>query len=70
MTKVVISVCHSEDDARRAIVEIAAQLDIDEGTVSVVRCESVSYDRTRGQPNPVNVRDLALDVFVVVGRKD
>ncbi len=65
MTTVAIRVCHTDDEAREAIVRVAAQLGIPEASVSVVRCAEASYVHAQA-----DVRDVALSVLLVVGRKD
>jgi hypothetical protein len=65
MTTVTMRVCETQEEAAEAIVEIAAKLGIPEDVVSVVFCNDLSYR------NPANgVADIAVGVFIVVGRRD
>jgi hypothetical protein len=63
MSSVAIRVCSTETEAAEAIVRIAAQLDIPESSVAVVRFDDASYR------HPAHgVEDVAVNVLLVVGR--
>jgi hypothetical protein len=65
MTLVAIRVCHTQEEAQTAIVRVALQLGIPERDVSVTRCEDLTYVHEAN-----TVRDSAIDVLLVVGRKE